>query len=225
MKKILFFALMLLCCVGASAQTYKISGKINHTKWIKPSPIMGQSTVTFSAFPTNVEEFQKAQEVLGLEPQGAVVLQLMAMELYRHDKVAGEECLKMVNTDTNLPGVLRRLKEILLSDDSYGRPYLVATFLQGATPKNGYNPKNPYQVKVRVHPVNQYQGSNSLRGLVLFLQVYSDGYDTPWRGVEVVKQKGDTYYRVSNCPSMYTQCKEISWETDAEFNGFPEFKE
>ena len=44
------------------------------------------------------------------------------------------------------------------------------------------------------------------------MQVYSDGYDTPWRGIDVVLQKGDTYYRVSNCPSIYTQCKEVDFD-------------
>jgi len=199
-------------------QTITIDGDIDHTQWTGGV----ESTITFEKFPKSVAEFESAMEQLGQEPQGAVVLMLMAMELYHNDAQAGEQCLEMINTETNLPGVMRQLKEKLQPKDpkdSYARPYLVATFLEGATPDNGYNPTRPYKVKVRTHPVNKYEKSDALKGYVLELQVYSNGYDTPWRGVQVLKAKGDTHYRVFNCPSMYTACKEINWETDAEFKG------
>ncbi|MCQ2288119.1 MAG: hypothetical protein MJZ74_03380 [Muribaculaceae bacterium] len=195
-----------------------IEGSIDHTQWTGGV----ESTVTFNHFPKSVAEFNDAVEQLGQEPQGAVVLMLMAMELYRNDSIAGEECLKTINTDTNLPGVMRQLKDKLRPSnpkDSYARPYLVAAFMQGATPENGYNAPTPYKVKVRTNPVNRYEESNSLKGYVLYLQVESLGYDTSWRGVEVCKSKGDSHYRIVNCPSMYTQCKEISWKTDSEFQG------
>lgn len=195
-----------------------IEGEIEHTNYTGDV----ESTVTFDRFPQNVAEFNFALNELGQEPQGAVVLMLMAMELYRNDSIAGVECLKEINTDTNLPGAMRQIKEKLRPNnpnDSYARPYLVAAFMQGATPENGYNPPTPYKVKVRTNPVIGYQESNTLKGYVLYLQVESQGYDTPWRGVEVCKSKGDSHYRIVNCPSMYTQCKEISWKTDAEFNG------
>lgn len=199
-------------------QSITIEGDINHTEYTGGV----ESTVTFEHFPKNVAEFNDALDKLGQEPQGAVVLMLMAMELYRNDSIAGLECLKTINTETNLPGALRQIKEKLRPNnpkDSYARPYLVAAFMQGATPENGYNAPTPYKVKVRTNPVNGYQESNSLKGYVLYLQVESQGYDTPWRGVEVCKSKGDSHYRIVNCPSMYTQCKEISWKTDAEFHG------
>lgn len=195
-----------------------VEGEIDHTTYTGEV----ESTVTFDRFPQNAEEFNFAVKELGQEPQGAVVLMLMAMELYRNDSIAGVECLKTINTETNLPGAMRQIKEKLRPNnpnDSYARPYLVAAFMQGATPENGYNPPTPYKVKVRTHPVNSYEESNSLKGYVLHLQVESQGYDTPWRGVDVCMSKGDSHYRIVNCPSMYTQCKEISWKTDAEFKG------
>lgn len=215
MKKSLLLAALLMMSICTFAQNYKIKGNIDHKTWNKSQ----SSVVTFDGIPKTLEEFKRAQAVLGLEPQGAVALQLMAMEMYRHDRQLGTECLTLVNTSTNLNSVISRLREILGNDANYARPYLVASFIKGATPDNGYNPRKPYQIEVRVNPVTPYQASNLLRGYVLYLQVYSNGYDTPWRGVEVVKQQGEQYYRISNCPSMYTQCKEISWETDAEFKG------
>lgn len=199
-------------------QTITIEGEINHTEYTGGV----ESTITFDHFPKNVAEFNNALEQIGQEPQGAVVLMLMAMELYRNDSIAGVECLKTINTETNLPGALRQIRDKLRPSnpkDSYARSYLVAAFMQGATPENGYNAPTPYKVKVRTNPVNRYEESNSLKGYVLYLQVESQGYDTPWRGVEVCKSKGDSHYRIVNCPSMYTQCKEISWKTDAEFQG------
>lgn len=200
------------------SQNITIEGNINHTEYKGGV----ESKITFDHFPKNKAEFNDALTQLGQEPQGAVVLMLMAMELYRNDSIAGIECLKIINTDTNLPDVMRQLNDKLRPSnpqDSYARPYLVATYMQGATPENGYNAPTPYTVKVRTNPVNKYQESNMLKGYVLYLQVESQGYDTPWRGVEVCKSKGDTHYRIVNCPAMYTQCKEISWKTDAEFQG------
>ncbi len=200
---------------SAAAQRITIDGNIDHTQY-KGSV---ESTITFEHFPHSVADFESAMAQLGDEPQGAVVLLLMAMELYRNDEQAGTKCLELINTDSNLPGTVRLLKDKLRGTDSYARPYQVASFMQGATPMNGYNAPTPYKVKVRTHPSNPYQKSEMLKGWVLELQVYSDGFDTPWRGVQVIKSKGDDHYRIFGCSSLITQCKEISWETDAEFNG------
>ena len=141
------------------------------------------------------------------------MLQLVAMEMYRRDRAVGQECLKLNNTTTNLTYVTNRLKEIFRENDSYARPYLVSSFFKGAKPSNGYNPQKPYTIQVRRNPAHpEDERSQMLKGYVKYMQVYSDGYDTPWRGVEVVLQKGDTYYRVSNCPSIYTQCKEVDFD-------------
>ena len=53
-----------------------------------------------------------------------------------------------------------------------------------------------------------------LGGTVIYLQIDSEGWDTNWRGVEVVRPEGEAYYVVSNCPAMYTQCKQIkgTWQ-------------
>ena len=89
---------------------------------------------------------------------------------------------------------------------------MVSTYFKGAKPSNGFNPEKPYTIQVRKDPTRGDERSQLLKGIVKHLQVYSDGYDTPWRGVDVVQQKGDTYYRVSNCPALYTQCKEVDFD-------------
>lgn len=195
--------------------SFFIDGDISHDKWDKTE----SSSVSFDRIPQNVAEFKDLQQYLGKEPQGCIALQLMAMEMYRRNKPVGEECLKLNNTETNLPSVTRRLNEVLCGTDSYARPHLVATYFEGANPQNGFNPNTPYTIKVRSSQNQDYQRSQMLKGYVLYLQVYSEGYDTTWRGVEVVKQKGDEYYRVSNCASVYVQCKEVDFDATDDYRG------
>jgi len=169
--------------------------------------------VSIEKIPTTLEEFQALQAEMGTTPEGCIMLQLVAMEMYRRDKNVGTECLRLNNTDTNLSSVTSRLKEIFRENDTYARPYLVSSYFKGAKPSNGYNPDKPYTIQVRRDPTRpEDERSQMLKGYVKHMQVYSDGYDTPWRGIDVVQQKGDTYYRVSNCPSLYTQCKEVDFD-------------
>ena len=169
--------------------------------------------VSIEAIPTTLDEFKTLQAELGTTPEGCIMLQLVAMEMYRRDKTIGRECLSCNNTSTNLSSVTRRLDELYRPNDSYARPYLVSSCFKGATPANGYNPNKPFTIEVRRDPARpDDERSQMLKGYVKHLQLYSDGYDTHWRGIDVVKQQGDEYYRVSNCPAILTQCKEIDFD-------------
>ena len=169
--------------------------------------------VSIEKIPATLKDFQALQTELGTTPEGCIMLQLVAMEMYRRDRKVGLECLKLNNTELNLSSVTSRLNEIFRENDTYARPYIVSSFFKGAKPSNGYNPEKPYTIQVRRDPVRPNdERSQALKGYVKHMQVYSDGYDTPWRGVDVVQQKGDEYYRVSNCPSIYTQCKEVDFD-------------
>ena len=176
--------------------------------------------VSIEAIPTNLDEFKTLQAELGTTPEGCIMLQLVAMEMYRRDKNVGRECLSLNNTSTNLTSVTRRLDELYRPNDSYSRPYLVSSCFKGATPANGYNPNKPFTIEVRRDPVRPNdERSQMLKGYVKYFQLYSDGYDTHWRNVDVVQQQGDEYYRVSNCPAILTQCKEIDFDATDEWHG------
>lgn len=195
-----------------------MSGTINPDKWTAGE----EATVTFARFPKTVEGFKQIQREIGNTPQGAAALQLIAFEMYNQNKEVGEECVRLNNTEINVPSVMRRLPEIFGKNDmkdSYPRRHLVATFLAGATPENGFNPTRPYTVRVRSSKVHDYERAESLKGYVLYLDVYSTGYDTSWRGCEVVKQKGNDYYTVSNSPSMYVQCKDVPFDAKEDYKG------
>ena len=176
--------------------------------------------VSIEAIPTTLDEFKSLQAELGTTPEGCIMLQLVAMEMYRRDKNVGRECLSLNNTSTNLTSVTRRLDELYRPNDSYSRPYLVSSCFKGATPANGYNPNKPFTIEVRRDPVRPNdERSQMLKGYVKYFQLYSDGYDTHWRNVDVVQQQGDEYYRVSNCPAILTQCKEIDFDATDEWHG------
>lgn len=219
MKKIsaLCFMMMIFLLTACAQRNINISttGGISPDKWKGGQ----KATVTFDAFPTTVAEFEALQAQIGGTPEGAVALQLIAFEMYRNDKQVGTECVKLNNVDTNIPSVMRRLPEIFRQNDSYARLHLVATYLKGSTPQNGFNPDKPYTVEVRTSNVHQYERSQSLKGYVLYLEVYSSGYSSQWRGCEVVKQKGCDYYKVSNSPSMYVQCQEVPFDSERDFEG------
>ena len=189
-----------------NGHSYKLDGKINHGKWSKHQ----KSTITFTNVPATLDEFIQVRKTLGVEPQGAVALQIMAFEMYRRNPELGKKALELNNTDTNLSSTLRQLQQVMNeADKSYARPYLAAALLKGAKPTNAYQPEYPYQVKVQVNPVTKYQESELLDGVVIYLQVISEGWDTNQRGVEVVRPDGEEFYVVSNCPALYTQCKKI----------------
>lgn len=199
---------------NAQAITVTVKEGINPIDW-KPGET---ATLTFSGFPRNAAQLQAVQEQYGGKPEVAVLLELMAFEIYNHDKEEGSKCLDMVNVTNNIPDVTRILKDRYNPQyGDYYTPQLVATYMEGATPENAYKAKQPFTIQVRSHKVNKYQDSNALKGTVLYLEVYSSGYDTPWRGISVTKQKGCPYYKAVNCPSLYTQCKPVSFKIDDEY--------
>ena len=221
MKKTrLFLAMAFALVLGvstSSAQMRDIRNVINSGAENITTKAMADN-VSIEKIPTTFEEFQSLQAELGTTPEGCVMLQLVAMEMYRRDKNVGLQFLTINNTDTNLSSVTRRLNELYRENDSYARPYLVSSCFKGAKPSNGYNPNKPYTIEVRKDPTKNDERSQMLKGYVKHMQVYSNGYDTPWRNVDVVQQKDDTYYRVSNCPAILTQCKEIDFDASDDWH-------
>lgn len=189
--------------INVTART-KINKRISHTRWEGDK----KTSVEFDVFPATLEQWQEMQKILGGEPQGAVALQVMAFELYRNNRPDGEKALRLNNTSTNYNSTVERLREIMGKDQYYARPYIAWALLNGATPEGGYYVRPPYKIEMKVDPNKKYQQSQLLHGTVIYLLIDSKGWDTNWRGVEVVKPQGSDYFVVSNCPAMYTQCKQ-----------------
>ena len=173
-------------------------------------------TVTFTHIPADYTEFEAVYtRFLGKTPHGAAAMMPMAMELYRRDREMGLQCLKLLCYPSNVSSVTSILNtkysasKFAPTDDPYLQPYLPAAVLKGATPDNGYTPQRPYTVEMRAS-VNKHQELRiSGSGTVVYLYVMGKGWDTEKRQVEVVLQPGSQLHQVFNCPSLYTQCKQI----------------
>ena len=105
--------------------TGTLAGKINHDEL----DMSDKASCTFDRFPWTVAKFQELQAQVSTEPQGAVTMVLIAMEIYRKYPVFGEKCLYLATTenehDPNNPGrmskdrIMHRLSELLRGKDEY----------------------------------------------------------------------------------------------------------
>ncbi len=173
--------------------------------------------VTFTNIPSGYEEFEAVYtQFLGLTPHGTAAMIPMAMEIYARDRAEGKKCIELLCYETNVNSFISRLRDKFGTEpsDSYGERYLPAAVLKGATPSNGYCPQHPYTVEmdasVNKHQELQIVGS----GTVMYIYIIGGGWDTQQRQVEIILEPGREQYQVFNCPSLYTQCKQIrgSWE-------------
>lgn len=170
--------------------------------------VQDEVRISFESFPSTLADWVATESEQHVRPEGVVLLQLMAFELYHTRTSAGEKAVARNNTSSAYSEVMQQLPEIFgksKSDDKqYARPYIVYSYLEGATPDNGYAPTTPYTIRVRER-LNSKQWSEMAGGYVYTLEVYSDGYDTPWRAVQVINQGG--VWKVFSSPALYTQCK------------------
>lgn len=173
--------------------------------------------ITINSIPKTYAEFETLYNELATTPEGTVALELVAMEMYRVNQSVGTRCLKLINTDTNYATMMRRLPEIFNEGDSYGRPYLVASYMQGASPENGYNPDKPYVIQVKHHPNQPTKYYELMEGTVYPMMIYCYGADTPWRPISAFLLDGETYYKIQESGGITSQCKQI--KRTQTFNG------
>lgn len=212
---------------GEVATTPQATGQkpiqISEQGSISTDYVAGQEArVSFDRFPASFGEWQVAQAQLGNSLAGTVALELMAMQLYYYDQEEGEKAIMACNTDSDGKSLIRiigqKFKQSLAGKgDDYVQPYLVASYLEGATPENAYHPTLPYEIVVRMHPQNKPQeGSYSFTGINYYLQINCNGADTNWRGIEVAELKGEPYYRVFNNASIAVGVKQIAYKSQPE---------
>lgn len=195
--------------IGSSVQS-SIRSSINNSTAFS-------ERITLNSIPRTYAEYEALYNDLATTPQGTVVLELVAMEIFRVNRSVGSDCLRLVNTDSNYSTMARRLPEIFREGDSYARPYLVASYMEGASPENGYNPNRPYVIRVERNSGQRSQYSEMMQGTTYPMKVYCYGADTHWRPITVIKLDGDDKYKVHECSSVTVQCREI--RRNQTFNG------
>ena len=107
-------------------------------------------TFSFNRFPNSVDEFKTVREKVGSAIGGGVLLQIMAMEMYSHNKPIGEACIRLCVTKTYQNMVIDGFKRVFYE---YKKPYAAASLLAGANPREGNNPTEPYAITVKVDEV------------------------------------------------------------------------
>ena len=194
--------------------TYTVSGEITYDQTYYDTPT---AFVTFTNIPSGVTEFKAVYDnLLGLSPQGAAAMVPMAIEIYARDANVGEQCFNVLcNSSSTVAGIVRILKtkfnysQYSPENDQYVQRYLPAALLKGASYTNGYKPEEPYTVKMSGNP-NGIQDAPLTGGTVHYTYILTDGgWDTFQRGVEIFQPSGSNKYQVFNCPSTYTQCRNI----------------
>lgn len=214
-----FLSVIAFCAVGfmsLQAQVSVVSEGTIHPTVYKPGE---EATLSIDRMPVSYEEFVSLQNEVAQTPEGAIMMEIVAMEMYNRDRELGKKCLTLANTEINVNFMVRRMSDLAVPEEQSGRPYQPAIFFAGATPMNGYNPTSPYTIQVRTSKVHKYEKVQSLKGYLLYLEVFSEGFDTQWRSVEVIKQKGSDVYKVYNCPAMVTRCKELDFESPRDYDG------
>ena len=194
---------------NSGAHQYTMRGNLTADKYDQSAT----GVVTFTNVPSSYDEFEKLYTgFLGKTPHGTAAMMPMAMEIYGRDRDEGLRCLQLLCYPSNVNSVVSILKEKYRSaemGDSYGQRYLPAAVLKGATPANGYQPQEPYTVEMRAS-VNKHQDMTFAgQGRVVYIYIIGKGWDTEKRQVEVIKQPDTPLHKVFNCPSLYTQCKNI----------------
>ncbi|MBQ9450716.1 MAG: hypothetical protein IJU34_05310 [Bacteroidales bacterium] len=174
------------------------------------------ASVTFTNVPSNYAEFEAVYNaLLGKSRAGTAAMIPMAIEMYARNADMGTRCLQLLcNGSATVDGITRILKTKLVSsefapeNDSYIQRYMAAALLKGAVNTNAYTPDKPYTVEMTMSP-NGVKEAELMGGEVTYMYILAHGWDSFQRGVEVFQPFDTEYYKVSNCPSCYTQCKNI----------------
>ncbi len=194
---------------------YTLNGQINLNETNFQTPT---AYVTFTNVPSGYTEFEAVySNFLGKSLHGTAAMIPMAFEIYARDAALGERCLNLLcNSTSTVSGIVRQLKNKFNyspyspENDLYVQRFLPAATLKGAAFNNGYNPTEPYTVEM-VRSANAPQETTITGyGTNYYLYILAPGgWDSFQRGVEVWQAMGSDMYKVFNCPSTYTQCKNI----------------
>lgn len=174
------------------------------------------ASVTFTNVPSGYAEFEAVYDgLLGKSIAGTAAMIPMAMEIYARNAAEGERCFDLLcNSSATVSNITRQLQQKLEpsrfspENDSYIQRYLPAAVLKGATPANAYTPEKPYTVEMTMSP-NGVQAAPLTGGTVTYIYILAGGWDTYQRAVDIFQADGGDRYKVFNCPSCYTQCKQI----------------
>jgi hypothetical protein len=140
--------------------------------------------VTVNTVPGDIASFEAFRDSLATTPEGGAIVMLFALRLYQQNRTEGTKALivavdsnrlsKSTGPDSYKGFALDNSTKFLLGQiEKY--PYMLNSYLPGATRANGYTPSAPPYIFTLTS--NQYSGSVESGQIKLFLP--SSGADTP----------------------------------------------
>lgn len=174
------------------------------------------SFVTFTNVPSGYTEFEAVyNNLLGKSMQGTAAMIPMAMEIYARDAATGERCFNLLcKGSATVSEIIRILNtkfnysQYSPEIDPYVQRYLPAATLKDAAYNNGYNPTEPYTVSMCRSANAPATYTFDAYGMVYYLYILAPGgWDTFQRAVDIFKADNSEYYKVFQCPAVYTMCK------------------
>lgn len=117
--------------------------------------------VVLDRLPRSVEEFLTLRDAVAGTPQGGAAMMVVALLLYATDEALGAPCLavavdrgRLQEGDGGYRGwELRPRDRQLIRSQAGGRPHLLRSYVQGATPDSGYRlPDPPYRIACGANP-------------------------------------------------------------------------
>ncbi len=186
-----------------------VEGVINEEKFDKSQ---SSTTVTISDIPSSLDAFLDLQQQISVDPQGAVVMMLVAIHIFQNNPDEGMQCLTAAATfpltkesdeKGNYEGyIMSNVSTLKRNLESY--PRIPFVYYQGSTPENGYVPDGPpFVVKMTTNPYSYSSGSDGMR--IKFF-VDTKGADSN-RPTTVKKVNG--IYKVTEFSSLYLSYKPV----------------
>lgn len=136
-----------------------------------------KETITFEKLPRTLEELKALPEAELKTPYATAALAVAALCMYKDDPKVTFEMLEFLNGPDEVSAYTKQFITERLRD----KTYLPFSFFEGATPKNNYEPKVPYEITVSSNSYS-FQEENWA-----ILHVTSGGADSP-RSIKLRKK-------------------------------------
>ena len=128
-------------------------------------------TFTFRSLPASLTELQALPESTLDTPYKTAALAILALVNYNKNLDATIEMMDFLKGPANVSPYEKQFYRDRLA----GKDYKMLSFFEGATVENGYNPSNPYTIKISSNPYSQSEEN------WITLYVKSAGADSPFQ--------------------------------------------
>ena len=141
-----------------------------------------KTTLSFMAFPENLDQLKSLEESSLDSPYKTAALTLLSLANYDKDS---EETLRMLNFLKG-PQPLSNYEIQFLRDRLRDKAYLIPSFFIGSSPDNNYKPDSPYQLEIYEDPYSYLEEGYAK------LLLKSSGADSP-RPIKL-RKKGEEWF-------------------------------